>query len=73
MVIDGSRDQVESAWRTITSLKGAETKGLEESLVECDFTSGNCKRHLACVYCKEGIKNLKGLHRNLSEILSESV
>lgn len=50
MVIDGSPEDVERALKAVEGVKGAETNGLEGSLLECDEESEGCKSHLACVY-----------------------
>lgn len=57
MIIEGESGDVERALKIVEGVKGAETSGLEESLVECDENSEGCKSHLACIYRgQEGIK-----------------
>ncbi len=53
MVVEGKRVDVEKAMKIVRDGKGARVSGLEESLVECDEESPNCKLHLACIYKKE--------------------
>jgi hypothetical protein len=50
LVIDGSETEVERILDTVTEIKGTETSGTPESLVECEGGCPQCARHLACIY-----------------------
>ncbi len=50
MVIEGSEPEVENILKIVLAIKGSDTSGTPESLVECEGGSPQCARHLACIY-----------------------
>jgi hypothetical protein len=54
IVIDGSESEVEKILKIVLEIKGSETSGTPESLLECVGDSPQCVRHLACIYKNNG-------------------
>ena len=52
LIVDGERREVLKIFQLITSLKGLDESGLQESLEEC-IPGNKCKFHLACIYAKK--------------------
>ncbi len=50
MVVEGEDSEVERIYNLVASIKGAQTSGNVESLIECERGCPQCKRHIACVY-----------------------
>ncbi|MFO7837050.1 MAG: hypothetical protein R6V83_10355 [Candidatus Thorarchaeota archaeon] len=50
MVVSGQKEDVETIYQLVLEIKGTETSGTPESLIECRRGCPQCKRHLACVY-----------------------
>jgi hypothetical protein len=53
MLIEGKREDVETAFEIVRSVKGAEVSGEKASLPECDPLDERCKNHRGCVYKKD--------------------
>ena len=65
-VIEGERSNVEKAWEVVSSVKGAATSGVPESLVECEPKDARCSSHMTvgkthivlhrnCIYRQPGL------------------
>jgi hypothetical protein len=50
LVIDGVETEVERILEIVMEIKGVETSGTPESLVECEGGCPQCGKHLACIY-----------------------
>lgn len=50
MLIEGEKGEVEKVFKIISSVKGEEISGFQESLQECIPPHENCKIHRACLY-----------------------
>ncbi|MHA2299575.1 MAG: hypothetical protein ACXACD_01335 [Candidatus Thorarchaeota archaeon] len=50
LVVDGPESEVERILEIVLSIKGTETSGTPESLIECEGGCPQCPRHLACIY-----------------------
>jgi len=56
MIIEGDkREEVEKVFQIISSIKGAEVSGIQESLRECVPPNENCKLHRACIYKRRAL------------------
>jgi hypothetical protein len=52
MIVEGDQREVQKVFQIISSVKGAEVSGLQESLPECMPPHEKCKLHRACLYKK---------------------
>jgi hypothetical protein len=57
MIIEGRKEEAERILDIISSIKGADVSGMEESLPTCVFPTEYCKYHLSCVYRKKSTRD----------------
>lgn len=53
MLIEGNKKEVEKVFKIISSIKGGDVSGIQESLSECISPHKKCRLHLACIYKKQ--------------------
>ncbi len=54
LVIDGAESELERIFGIVMEIKGTETSGTPESLIECEAGCPQCVRHLVCIYKNGG-------------------
>jgi hypothetical protein len=53
LVVNGEDTEVEKVFGIVMAVKGSQTSGTNESLIECEGGCPQCARHLACIYKDE--------------------